>query len=294
MSVLEIQQALKAAGFDPGALDGKMGPHTRSAIEAYQRAHGLTVDGIAGPKTQAALQGSAGAATGSSASADTQADAKIKADNPQWGFLLDDPEIGPILREGLPAEQLEFRIKQTNWYRSRTDAERNFLALAATDPAEAQRRLAQFGSAAKYVALANSYGQQVSFDWALKKADEVVRGVYTADDLENQLRDQARALFPYLAQQLDQGQTVADVWEPIKNVAANTLGVNPASIQLSDPKWSQLLQTSDGKGGFRLASLAEAQQRIESDPRYGFDTTQNGRDSTFALTQAINQGFGFQ
>jgi uncharacterized protein (TIGR02594 family) len=61
MTVLELQKALKAAGFDPGPLDGIVGPKTRAAIAAFQRARGLEVDGIAGPETRKALFGDAAA-----------------------------------------------------------------------------------------------------------------------------------------------------------------------------------------------------------------------------------------
>lgn len=53
--VAAVQEALKAAGFDPGEIDGSYGPQTAAAVVAYQNAHGLTVDGVCGPKTWAAL-----------------------------------------------------------------------------------------------------------------------------------------------------------------------------------------------------------------------------------------------
>ena len=47
----EIQRTLKNAGFDPGAVDGKMGPRTQQAVKEFQRAKGLKVDGKVGAKT---------------------------------------------------------------------------------------------------------------------------------------------------------------------------------------------------------------------------------------------------
>ena len=52
----DIQTALKAAGFYTGAIDGKIGPMTKKAIEAFQKAKGLTADGKVGPKTWAELE----------------------------------------------------------------------------------------------------------------------------------------------------------------------------------------------------------------------------------------------
>ncbi len=53
--VQEIQQALKAAGFDPGVIDGEFGPHTHAAVVAFQLSRGLIADGEVGPQTAAAL-----------------------------------------------------------------------------------------------------------------------------------------------------------------------------------------------------------------------------------------------
>ena len=54
--VREIQKALKAAGFDPGPIDGHLGQKTRTAIRDFQTAQGLEPDGKVGPKTWSRLE----------------------------------------------------------------------------------------------------------------------------------------------------------------------------------------------------------------------------------------------
>lgn len=56
-AVEQLQATLKAAGFLPGAVDGDFGTGTERAVIAFQKSHGLTTDGIAGPATQSALAG---------------------------------------------------------------------------------------------------------------------------------------------------------------------------------------------------------------------------------------------
>jgi peptidoglycan hydrolase-like protein with peptidoglycan-binding domain len=54
-SNIEIQTALKNAGFYPGKIDGSIGAKSKKAIENFQTANGLKADGKVGPKTWEAL-----------------------------------------------------------------------------------------------------------------------------------------------------------------------------------------------------------------------------------------------
>lgn len=46
-----IQQALRNAGYYNGEIDGKVGSGTKRAIREFQRAQGLTTDGVCGRQT---------------------------------------------------------------------------------------------------------------------------------------------------------------------------------------------------------------------------------------------------
>ena len=54
--VRELQSRLRTLGYEPGPIDGRFGPLTEAAVERFQRAQGLTIDGVAGPRTGAALR----------------------------------------------------------------------------------------------------------------------------------------------------------------------------------------------------------------------------------------------
>lgn len=53
--VKTLQQRLRDAGFNPGKIDGKFQSGTQAALIAFQAAHGLLTDGVAGPRTLNAL-----------------------------------------------------------------------------------------------------------------------------------------------------------------------------------------------------------------------------------------------
>ena len=51
----QLQRALASLGFDPGKIDGIIGPRTRKAIRAFQTQASIGVDGIVGKHTRRAL-----------------------------------------------------------------------------------------------------------------------------------------------------------------------------------------------------------------------------------------------
>ncbi len=55
LTAVEIQKALAQLRMYGGAIDGDIGPISRAAVRAFQRAWGLKVDGVPGKKTQRTL-----------------------------------------------------------------------------------------------------------------------------------------------------------------------------------------------------------------------------------------------
>ena len=55
IEVVRLQQRLLKLGFNPGRIDGDFGPATTAALLAFQKSAGLLADGVAGPRTLAAL-----------------------------------------------------------------------------------------------------------------------------------------------------------------------------------------------------------------------------------------------
>ena len=59
-NVKRLQQALRAAGRDPGPVDGDFGPRTRAAYAAFERSIGLTGDGKPGKESLGKLAARSG------------------------------------------------------------------------------------------------------------------------------------------------------------------------------------------------------------------------------------------
>lgn len=77
--VKTVQQKLKNWGYYTGAVDGIFGPKTKEAVMYFQRKNGLTADGIAGPKTLAAMGISSGSSSSATASGYSNSDVYLLA-----------------------------------------------------------------------------------------------------------------------------------------------------------------------------------------------------------------------
>lgn len=148
-------------------------------------------------------------------------------------------------------------------------------------------------NAAQVKAMANDYGVPLSDLQTTQWAQWLTQGNASADTIKGYLIEQAKSLFPSLSTALDQGITVAQYADPYKQLAVQELGVNPSDINWTDPKWNAALNQVDPKSGQRVSmSLDQWLSTIRSDPRYGYDTTQQGRQSATQLASALQQKFG--
>ncbi len=51
IAAIEVQRALKSAGYYSGTVDGKIGPDSREAIRNFQRDNSIAPDGVCGRQT---------------------------------------------------------------------------------------------------------------------------------------------------------------------------------------------------------------------------------------------------
>lgn len=129
-----------------------------------------------------------------------------------------------------------------------------------------------------------------SFQWAQKIAE----GTATTDGFTAYAKDQAKTLYPTLAPHLEQGMTVQQLADPYLQIAGTTLGVDPNSLELTNPKWMAALQAK-GPDGKIVGPMSQADwtQKIMTDPTYQYDRSQNAHDNAVNLVQQLSTSFGF-
>jgi peptidoglycan hydrolase-like protein with peptidoglycan-binding domain len=217
--VRQLQEALAAADFDPGPIDGIYGPRTAAAVTAWKqsRGYGDTNGRVMNTDELGATAGGAPAAP-----AGPSDDALIEEIRRNYGFMagfLDVPELRPILlqaaRDDWDVAKLQGAIYATTWWKSIAESERVWTALKSTDPAEAERQTVV--RAGELTALARDLGISISADRLKQLADHSIRYGWTSAVIQDALR----AEFDYVpgaelrgapAVTLDALQTQASQW----------------------------------------------------------------------------------
>jgi peptidoglycan hydrolase-like protein with peptidoglycan-binding domain len=101
--VREIQQRLLALGYRVGAADGVFGAVTAQCVRQFQQDHQLTVDGVVGPATLAALEaGHSSTNAGSGEAQDTTGSDQHVAVLQRYGVLMPMECIAGSQKSGLP------------------------------------------------------------------------------------------------------------------------------------------------------------------------------------------------
>jgi hypothetical protein len=152
----ELQRKLKAMGADLGTsgpnhdgIDGIIGPRTQAAMRQY----GLDANGNqvgpapSGPAPAAPAGPGQATAPAAPTAGPAGSDDDVRAKFGGWAWALDIPQVGDILRraatEGWTPGQLEGAVEGTSWWKQTASAGRNFQRLQGEDPAEAQAQILQ-------------------------------------------------------------------------------------------------------------------------------------------------------
>jgi len=121
----------------------------------------------------------------------------------------------------------------------------------------------------------------------------VTRGDVSEQDFDGYLKEQAKSLFPGLAAAIDRGVTVEQYADPYRQIASQTLEIDPQQVNFLQPRWSKALQQIDPKTGDRTSmSLSDWQNTLRTDASYGYDKTQQAHQQAADLTTQLAKTFG--
>jgi hypothetical protein len=140
------------------------------------------------------------------------------------------------------------------------------------------------------LATANAdYGAGFNQNWIDAAAESVATGATTEQYWTDKLKTQAIGAFPAWADQINNGMTMKQIASPYINAYSNILGIDPASVTLSDNLLKQGLQGTDPtKPG--AMPLWEFEKQVRQDPRWA--TSKDAMDSLSSTGSTILKQWG--
>ena len=116
-------------------------------------------------------------------------------------------------------------------------------------------------------------------------------GEIDADSFTGWAKQQAKSMWPGLAEALDRGVTVADYTNPYKETIARALELNPDEVDLSDMRWRKVIDQIDPQTGAHTAmSLSDAERYARSQPEW--KKTQAAKDQASSMILNLGKLFG--
>lgn len=140
--------------------------------------------------------------------------------------------------------------------------------------------------------LSDDFGVPYS-DWASRVwGTQLARGTVDMKAVTGYFAQQAKSLFPGITELIDRGFTVRQIADPYLQIVQQELGVNPETIQLTDPMWSRAINAVGPKGERTSMSLTDWIKTVRTDPVYGYDRTIQARTKGAQLATALSEKMG--
>ena len=310
----------------------------------------------------APANGDTSSVTGQAASGGQPTPVKLDASTlaEEYGFTSDflnaNPELKKIFQQAVSGQWTTDKFKAslmtTQWWKTHSQTERDYLTQTFTDPATARQSYAmaqthaqqlmhqlgvninskQYGQilstisyniaakgwtddqvkmfAGQYANLiggkmfgdaetqysnglqyAYSMGVKMSDSWYQQQVKNIEMGIGTFADLQQGIRNQAKAQFSQFSKQIDAGQTIQDLASPYIQQMGNILEVNPQQLSAFDPTIKSALSYKDPTTG-QMGSqpLWQFENSLRQDPRWL--QTNNARDSMMSVAHGVLQQMG--
>jgi hypothetical protein len=166
---------------------------------------------------------------------------------------------------------------------------------AIIDPAQVMQGVGTAGAAKNEIEnmVRGQWFAPLDLGWLAQAGISVATGGgETLESVNARLASQAYHWYPHLRQQITEGQTMADIFNPYRAVIAEELELGgPENVSMNGTEWSQLAQWRDPKTGeMRLPTMSEVTTLARSKPQWW--NTARGRQSDAAGTKSLLEMFG--
>jgi hypothetical protein len=127
--------------------------------------------------------------------------------------------------------------------------------------------------------------------WFENSIKGLLSGTTNAEDIDNELQKQAMSMFPGLANQLSQGQTLRGAADPWLKAIADTWEVDQNSLELNNDFVQRALNYTDEKGNVSTMNLYDTKKMARRSGN--FDFTSTAKEEKTGIANTILRDFGF-
>lgn len=127
--------------------------------------------------------------------------------------------------------------------------------------------------------------------WFEASIKGLVAGTLNPEDIDDELEKRAMSLFPGLKDPLSRGQTLRQAADPWLNAIANTLEIDPKSLDLNNDVVQQALNYTDEKGNIVPMNLYGAKKLARRSK--DFDFTQIAKEEKTGIAATILRDHGY-
>jgi len=141
-------------------------------------------------------------------------------------------------------------------------------------------------------AKANQFGVRLSDPTILQWTERIMTGSESDQTFSDYLLNQAKILYPSLSEGFDRGLTFGQMTDPYAQQAARILEISPESIDFSDPKWAKAFSSKDASGKPMSMSYGDWTDYLKTDPQFGWEYTDNAKNTALDLVGRVARLFG--
>jgi hypothetical protein len=144
---------------------------------------------------------------------------------------------------------------------------------------------------AELQALSRNYGLDVSDSYLQTATKNIITGTQTLDGLKSDFKTQAIALYPTMANGIENGYTPRQIGSPYIKFLSTIRGVDESSINMNDPFMTRAFTSLNDKGQPEQMPYWKFQNIIrEEDPSYGF--SKDAETRVVSILNAFGKTFG--
>jgi hypothetical protein len=171
-------------------------------------------------------------------------------------------------------------------------AQRALFAQARYDKAGGTRQVG--GTAGNQIAnikaRAAAYGVNIGEGRAFEYSRRIAMGELTPEGIEADLRNLAKSKWIYLKDDIDRGNTVADILDPYVQQFAQLMEVSPNSVDFNQTNFRRFVEGREEGKAARLLSLEESAQKVRT--TNAWQQTRQAQAQAAGFAETIARTFG--